>query len=95
MTIEKRMIGPVVSSVIITIMPNPFRNSVKLGLRAGKYGRYSLEVYNVLGQRARIIFNEERQAGYCEVIWDGKNDLNRQLPAGIFYNLPDGHLKGN
>lgn len=82
---EERMIGPLVPSGIITIMPNPFRNSVKLGLRAGKYGRYSLEVYNVLGQRVRTIFNEEKQAGYYEVIWDGKDDLNRRLPAGVYF----------
>ncbi len=82
---EERLIGPVVPSGIISIMPNPFRNLVKLGLRAGKYGRYSLEIYNVLGQKVRTVFSGEKEAGFYEIIWDGKDDLNRQLPAGVYF----------
>ena len=39
----------------------------------------------MLGQKIKTIFNEERQAGYYEFIWDGKDDRNRQLPAGVYY----------
>ena len=69
----------------LTLHPNPFSNSVKIGVRVGKYGRYHLEIFNVLGQKIKTIFNEERQAGYYEFIWDGKDDRNRQLPAGVYY----------
>ncbi|MCX7995177.1 MAG: hypothetical protein N3A65_05355 [candidate division WOR-3 bacterium] len=79
------MIGSVVPSGIISIMPDPFRNRVKLGFRAGKHGRYTLEVYNPLGQMVRTVFNEEKPGEYYEVIWDGKDDLNRQLPAGVYF----------
>jgi len=51
----------------------------------GKYGRYRLEIFNVLGQKIKTIFNEERQAGYYEFIWDGRDDRNQQLSAGVYY----------
>ncbi|MGB9721134.1 MAG: FlgD immunoglobulin-like domain containing protein [bacterium] len=72
-------------NIHITLYPNPFSNCLKIGIRAGKYGRYSLEVYNILGQKIKTIFNGEKQAGYYEVVWDGKDDLNRQMPAGVYF----------
>jgi bacillopeptidase F len=72
---------------LLILQPNPFRNSVKIGVRAGKYGKYHLEIYNVLGQKIKTIFNEERQSGYYELTWDGKDDRNRQMPAGVYYVL--------
>lgn len=83
---ENKLI-PKITEDQLTLHPNPFRNSIKIGIRAGKYGRYSLEIYNVLGQKIKTIFNEERQSGYYELIWDGKDDHNRQMPAGIYYVL--------
>ena len=82
---EERLIGPIIPDGIICIAPNPFRNSVKIGVRVGKYGRYRLEIFNVLGQKIKTIFNEERQAGYYEFIWDGRDGRNQQLSAGVYY----------
>ncbi len=45
------------------------------------------EIFNVLGQKIKTIFNEERQSGYYELIWDGRDDRNQQMPAGVYYVL--------
>ncbi len=82
---EERMIGPLVPAGIVSIIPNPFRNQVRIGLQAGKYGIYSLKVYNVLGQCVKVLWSGERQAGYYEITWDGRDEKNRQLPAGVYY----------
>uniref|UniRef100_A0A7V1EHZ5 FlgD/Vpr Ig-like domain-containing protein n=1 Tax=candidate division WOR-3 bacterium TaxID=2052148 RepID=A0A7V1EHZ5_UNCW3 len=83
---ENRLIPKAIETQI-SLFPNPFRNLLKIGVRAGKYGRYRLEIFNVLGQKIKTIFNEERQSGYYELIWDGRDDRNRQMPAGVYYVL--------
>ena len=79
------MIGPLVPDGIVSIMPNPFRNQVRIGLQAGKDGIYSLKIYNVLGQYIRTLWSGEKQAGYYEISWDGRDEKNRQMPAGVYY----------
>ena len=82
---KERLIGPLVPDGIVSIMPNPFRNQVRIGLQAGKDGIYSLKIYNVLGQYIRTLWSGEKQAGYYEISWDGRDEKNRQMPAGVYY----------
>lgn len=82
---EERMIGPLIPGGIVSITPNPFKNQVKIGIRAGKDGIYFLKIYNVLGQYIKTLCSGAKQAGYYEITWDGRDAHNRQLPAGVYY----------
>ncbi len=82
---EERLIGPLVPDGIVRIAPNPFRNQARIGIRAGKNGIYSLKIYNVLGQYIKTLWSGEKQAGYYEIVWDGKDGHNHQMPAGVYY----------
>jgi hypothetical protein len=82
---DERLIGPVLPDGIISINPNPFRDRVKLGVRISKHGIHILEIYNILGQKVKTIWHDELEAGYHEAVWDGRDDENRNLPAGVYY----------
>jgi len=68
--------------------PNPFNpvTTIKYGLPQGAY--VSLTIYNIAGQRVTTLVNEEQQAGYHEVNWDGKG-----MASGIyFYRIQAGQF---
>jgi len=52
-----------------------------------RYPPTSFGIFDVLGQKIKTIFNGEKQSGYYEFIWDGRDDRNRQMPAGVYYVL--------
>jgi flagellar hook assembly protein FlgD len=42
-------------------------------------GHVSVVVYNTLGQRLRILVNENQKAGEYKIVWDGKDEIGRQV----------------
>ena len=47
-------------------------------------GEISLIVYNLLGQRVRVLAEGNRQAGYYQVAWDGRDDSGREVSSGVY-----------
>ncbi len=50
--------------------PNPFNPTTTIEFTIPQNGRYSLGVYNILGQLVRVLGDEEYQAGYYKVTFD-------------------------
>ena len=54
----------------------------------------TLAIYNILGQKVRILVDEEKSPGNYKVIWDGKNQKGNEVFSGIyFYQLKAGDYK--
>jgi flagellar hook assembly protein FlgD len=52
-----------------------------------------LSIYNVRGQRVRVLVNELQAAGHNTVLWDGKNQDGQEVASGIyFYRLEAGEF---
>jgi YVTN family beta-propeller protein len=68
--------------------PNPFNPSTTLfyAIPAGSEDdlRVELVIYNILGKPVRILVDERKQPGRHEVLWDGRDNSNRTVPAGIY-----------
>jgi hypothetical protein len=69
---------------LIGNFPNPFNPSTTIRYGLNQPKDVSLKIYNGLGQVVRTLVNERQSAGYKNVVWDGKNDLGRQVPSGIY-----------
>jgi len=41
-------------------------------------------IYNVLGQKVRTLLNTRKDAGYYQVVWDGRNDQGVKLATGLY-----------
>jgi flagellar hook assembly protein FlgD len=55
----------------------------------------SLEIFNIKGQKVKTLLNEYLQEGEHSVLWNGTNNQNKTVGAGIyFYRLttPDASL---
>jgi hypothetical protein len=65
--------------------PNPFVKSTTILFQIAKRADIELTVYNVSGQRVRILADGHRKSGQHAVKWDGMDDLNRTLPSGTYF----------
>ncbi|MCK4428374.1 MAG: T9SS type A sorting domain-containing protein, partial [candidate division Zixibacteria bacterium] len=81
--------------------PNPFNPSTKIPftVHGSQFMVHSpihttLQIYNILGQKVRTLVDEPKEAGTYELIWDGKDDLGKDVASGIyFYQLTAGDYK--
>lgn len=65
-------------------MPNPFNPSTTISYEVPESGAVKLVVYNLLGQQVRTLVNDEIEAGYHSVAWDGADEFGRQVASGIY-----------
>ena len=67
--------------------PNPFNPATEVKFSVAKTGKVRIEVYNIIGQRVSVLFNDVAEAGhYHTVRFDGSN-----LASGVyFYRMQSG-----
>ena len=71
--------------------PNPFNPRTRIGYSLNIGTPIELAVYNVLGQKVRVLDRGFREAGVYERSWDGRDDSGRPLSAGVYiYRLQAG-----
>ena len=65
--------------------PNPFNLDTSIEYEVTQSGGVVLEVYNLLGQRVRLLVDEGFQAaGLWTTTWDGRDDDGLILASGIY-----------
>jgi hypothetical protein len=64
--------------------PNPFGEATEIGVSVNRPAIVSATVYDVQGRVVRSLRNDD--VGSESVVrWDGKNDLGRSAPAGVYF----------
>jgi len=71
--------------------PNPFNPSTTIRFVCSKHAAVRLDVFNILGQRIATLAEGRFLAGEHSVIWDGTNDGDMSVSAGVYlYRLSAG-----
>jgi DNA/RNA endonuclease YhcR with UshA esterase domain len=71
--------------------PNPFNPETRISFEIPQAHQVKLVIYNVLGQKVRTLTQEAYEAGRHIVNWDGRDDLGRVVPSGVYlYRLKAG-----
>jgi hypothetical protein len=65
--------------------PNPFNPSTIIPFNLDQDMQAKLKIYDVSGRLVRNLMNEVRSAGPNQIRWDGRDDLARGLPSGIYF----------
>ena len=65
--------------------PNPFNPSTDITFSLINQEQVSLSVFNLLGQNVRMLVEEVMGEGFHKVHWDGRDDLGRRVPGGIYF----------
>ncbi len=74
--------------------PNPFNPETQIKYDLPASGQVQLIVYNILGQKVKVVVNEVQEAGHRSATWDGKDDAGKDVASGIyFYKLQTGNFQ--
>ncbi|MFH1336540.1 MAG: T9SS type A sorting domain-containing protein, partial [Candidatus Zixiibacteriota bacterium] len=65
--------------------PNPFNPETQIRYDLPATGHVELTVYNILGQKVKVLVNEVQETGHQSVTWDGKDDLGKEVASGIYF----------
>jgi hypothetical protein len=65
--------------------PNPFNPTTTIHYSLAKPSFVRLIVYNLLGQRIRILRNKFQTAGEYSVVWDALDDRNMPVSSGVYF----------
>lgn len=65
--------------------PNPFNPETKIRYNLPAAGFVKVEIFDLLGRTvATLVDNNNHQAGYHIVTWNGKNRDGRQVASGVY-----------
>ncbi|MEO8167817.1 MAG: cohesin domain-containing protein, partial [bacterium] len=64
--------------------PNPFNPSTRIDYQVPATSPVTVEVFNVLGEKVATLVNEVKEAGYYNVVWNGRNAANQQVASGLY-----------
>lgn len=68
--------------------PNPFNPSTVISYEIPYPAHVRIEIYNVLGQKIRTLFDGYQSNLYGRVVWDATNDQNLGVATGVYiYSL--------
>jgi hypothetical protein len=73
--------------------PNPFNPTTTIRYDLKENSDVVLQIYNLLGQNIRTLVNARQEAGYREVVWDGRNNVGNAVASGIYiYRIEAGNF---
>jgi photosystem II stability/assembly factor-like uncharacterized protein len=73
--------------------PNPFNPACKIAYALASGCLVKLEIYNMRGQRVRILVDQYQTAGRKIIGWDGRDDQGKDVPTGLYlYRLRAGEF---
>ncbi len=65
--------------------PNPFNPSTIISFSVTQNSNFViLEVYNIKGQKVNTLVNQDKDAGYHSVNWNGDDEFGNSLSSGIY-----------
>jgi len=65
--------------------PNPFNPSTVISFTLPKEEHVRLEIYDIRGRVVRRLFDGVMEAGFKELLWDGRDDSGREVSSGIYF----------
>jgi hypothetical protein len=77
--------SPLARHRITRNVPNPFAISTAIHYDMPNEGRARLAIYDVRGRVVRTLVDGQNPAGTNVVIWDGRDDVGRLSPSGIYF----------
>ena len=63
---------------------NPLRNQGSLLLYLPRLSHVHVGVFDVAGRLVRTLIDRDMVPGSHEIPWDGRDEMGRELPAGLY-----------
>jgi hypothetical protein len=66
-------------------VPNPFNPQTTLSFSLPSANHVQLMIYDVSGRVVTTLLDENRGPGRHDVVWDGRDDLRRNVSSGVYF----------
>jgi len=66
--------------------PNPFNPSTNIKFSLKADSKVSLNIYNIRGQKVKTLINDNMQAGWHSIVWNGRDDNGKSVSSGVYFN---------
>jgi len=70
---------------LFSAKPNPFRTQTSIRYSLAAKEKVILEIFDASGRIVKTLVNREIQPGIYNIYWDGTNNRNQKLSAGVFF----------
>jgi hypothetical protein len=70
--------------LILRNYPNPFNPSTIIHFELPKAENIEIKIFDILGREVRSLFSGFHKAGTDQINWDGRNNFNQGVSAGIY-----------
>ncbi|MCL2065273.1 MAG: T9SS type A sorting domain-containing protein [Candidatus Cloacimonetes bacterium] len=77
-------IVPVTKTELLGNFPNPFNPETIISFNIAVDSVVSIDIFNIRGQRVRKLVNDRFERGSHNVVWNGKDDVGRELGSGVY-----------
>jgi hypothetical protein len=67
--------------------PNPFNPTTEIRFALPTKSHVTLDVYNVLGQKVKTLVNDNMDAGYKSVTWNGTDQTGSTISSGTYFYI--------
>ena len=65
--------------------PNPFNPETEIKYALPQDCDVKLIIYNILGEKVKVLLNEHQIAGFKTVHWDGKDEKGNKVASGVYF----------
>jgi hypothetical protein len=65
-------------------VPNPFNAETMIGYHVFRAAQIELHIYDIAGQRVRVLREGVRAAGGYRARWDSRDDDGRRVSSGVY-----------
>lgn len=85
---------PGMETALLGNHPNPFNPSTTIKFNLQNQSAVKLGIYNLKGQRVKILIDEEQTAGLHQIEWNGLDDNGNAVASGVYFSIMDVHDDG-
>jgi hypothetical protein len=64
--------------------PNPFNPSTDIRYGISQSGPVELAIYNILGQKVKLLVNQVQSPGFYTISWNGKDQSENLVSSGVY-----------
>jgi hypothetical protein len=74
-----------IRTISLSVVPNPSTTTMTIRYGVPVPGLVEVSIYNISGQCVRRLVRSTQLIGRYEALWNGRNDLGREAPNGIYF----------
>jgi len=71
--------------ILLTNYPNPFNPTTTINFSIQNNSKIDLSIYNIKGQKVKILAQNEFSKGSHSVIWNGNDELDKSVSSGVYF----------